>query len=174
MRKLILIFTILSLASLLRAQGPIDEMFEKYGDKDGFTVVTISGKMFSMFSSLDENKKDEGNIVNKLKGIKILTVEDSLLNKKINFYQELSKKLNFSDYEELMNVKEGLNVTKFLIRQKGSVISELLVITGGPEGNSLISIKGDLDLKTISEISKQSDIEGLRELNDLDKKEKKQ
>ena len=64
-------------------------------------------------------------------------MEDSLLNKNLNFYTELSKKLNLSVYEELMVVKEGPDITKFLIKQSGKTISELLVITGGPGGNSL-------------------------------------
>jgi hypothetical protein len=97
-------------------------------------------------------------------------VEDSLLNKNLNFYSELSRKLDMSAYEELMVVKEGPNVTKFLIRQKGNIISELLVITGGPGGNSLISIKGELNLKTISELSKDIDIQELKSLDKIEKK----
>jgi hypothetical protein len=41
-------------------------------------------------------------------------------------------------------------ITEFLIRQNGDLITELLAITGGPGGNSLIKIKGDLTLKNIS------------------------
>jgi hypothetical protein len=69
-----------------------------------------------------------------------------------------------------MVVKEGPDVTKFLIRQKGNIISELLVITGGPAGNSLISIKGELNLKSISELSKDIDIQELKNLDKIDKK----
>jgi hypothetical protein len=72
-----------------------------------------------------------------------------------------------------MVVKEGPDITKFLIRQKGDVISELLVVTGGPGGNSLISIKGDLNLKSISELSKTVDIQGLNSLDELEKKNPK-
>ena len=72
-----------------------------------------------------------------------------------------------------MVVKEGPDITKFLIRQKGDVISELLVVTGGPGGNSLISIKGDLNLKSISELSKTVDIQELKTLDDLEKKNHK-
>ena len=78
-----------------------------------------------------------------------------------------------SEYEELMVVKEGPDITKFLIRQKGDVISELLVVTGGPGGNSLISIKGDLNLKSISELSKTVDIQELKNLDNLEKKNPK-
>jgi hypothetical protein len=159
----------------MQAQSnPIDEMFNKYSEKEGFTVVTISGKMFSMFSNLDDESKDADNVISKLKSIRILSVEDSLLNKNLNFYSELSKKLDLSVYEDLMLVKEGPNITRFLIKQTGNVISELLVITGGPAGNSLISIRGELNLKNISDLSKSVGIDELKSLDKIDNKSEKE
>lgn len=171
MKKLILSVSALCLALIMTGQtNPIDEMFNKYSEKEGFTLVTISGKMFSMFANLDNENKDADNVISHLKSIRILTVEDSLLNKDINFYKEISKKLDLSVYEDLMVVKEGQDITKFLIRQTGNVISELLVITGGPDGNSLISIKGDLNLKNISDLSKNIGIQELKSLDNIEKK----
>lgn len=175
MKKLFVSVTALYLTLMIQGQNnPIDEMFDKYSEKEGFTVVAISGKMFSMFADMDEEDKDADNVINKLKSIKILSVEDSLLNKSINFYKELSSKLDLSVYEDLMVVKEGSDITKFLIRQNGKSITELLVITGGPGGNSLISIKGDLNLKSISEISKDVGIQELKTLDNIDKKKQKE
>jgi len=172
MKKLVLFVTSICLTLIMQAQtNAVDEMFNKYSEKQGFTVVSISGKMFSMFANLDEEKKDADNVISKLKSIRILSVEDSLLNKNLNFYSELSKKLDLSVYEELMLVKEGPDITRFLIKQKGNVISELLVITGGPGGNSLISIKGDLNLKNISDLSKSVGIEELKSLDKIEKKD---
>lgn len=174
MKKLIISTTFLWLAIMMHAQtNPIDEMFNKYSEKEGFTVVTISGKMFSMFANLDEDKNEADNVITKLKSIRILSVEDTLLNVNLNFYTELSKKLDLSVYEELMLVKEGKDITRFLIRQSGSIISELLIVIGGPSGNSLISIKGDLNLKNISELSKSVGIEELKSLDKIDEKSKK-
>ena len=171
MKKLFLSVTALCLTFMIQAQSnPVDEMFDKYSEKDGFTIVTISSKMFSLFANQDTDNKDADNIINRLKSIRILSVEDSLLNIHLNFYSELSKKLDLSVYEELMVVKEGPDITKFLIRQKGDMISELLVITGGPGGNSLISIKGDLNLKNISDLSKSIDIQELKTLENIEKK----
>jgi hypothetical protein len=171
MKKLMLIIIGVGLSASLMAQSnPVDDMFNKYSDRPGFTVVTISSKMFSMLSGQDSQNKDADNIINKLKSIRILSVEDSTLNKGLNFYSELSKKLDLSSYEELMVVKEGPDMTKFLIRQKGNTISELLVISGGPGGNSLISIKGDLNLKNISDLSKSLDMQELKGLDEIDKK----
>jgi hypothetical protein len=155
----------------MQAQSnPVDEMFNKYSEKQGFTVVSISSKMFSLFANKDPENKDADNVINKLKSIKILSVEDSLLNKNLNFYSELSKKLDLSVYEELMVIKEGPDITKFLIKQNGNIISELLVVKGGPGGNSLISIKGELNLKNISDMSKSLDMQELKSLDKIQKK----
>ena len=171
MKKFFLSFTALCLTMMLQAQtNPVDEMFNKYSEKQGFTVVSISSKMFSLFANKDPENKDADNVINKLKSIKILSVEDSLMNKNLNFYSELSKKLDLSVYEELMVIKEGPDITKFLIKQNGNLISELLVVKGGPGGNSLISIKGELNLKNISDMSKSLDMQELKSLDKIQKK----
>jgi hypothetical protein len=174
MKKIFLFTMALCLVSLIQAQtNPIDEMFDKYSEKDGFTTVYISSKMFSLFAGKETKGEDGANIINRLKSIRILTVEDSTLNINLNFYKELSKKLDLSVYEELMVVREGSDITKFLIRQNGNIITELLVVTGGPGDNTLISIKGDLDMKTISDLSKSSGIDELKSLENIDKKQER-
>jgi len=175
MKKSFLLITALILTISIQAQtNPIDEMFNKYSEKDGFTTVSISSRMFSMFASLDTENPDTDNLIRRLKSIRILTVEDSVLNINLNFYTEISKKLDLNMYEELMVVREGRDITKFLIRQTGEIISELLVIKGGPGGNSLISIKGDLSMKNISDLSKNIGIQELKTLEELEKKKQEE
>jgi hypothetical protein len=168
-RLLFSAFGLLSFLFIQAQNNPVDELFEKYSGKEGFTSVYISSKMFSMFGNLDSQDEELKNMMNKLKSIRILTVEDSSMNKNFNFYSELNKKSDFSSYEELMTVKEGNDVTKFLIKETGNTISELLIISGGQGGNALISIRGDLDLKNISNLSKTM---GIQQLESLDKLEK--
>ncbi len=171
MKKSFLFLTVLFLTITIQAQtNPVDEMFNKYSEKDGFTLVTISSRMFSMFANLDSENPDADNLIKRLKSIRILSVEDSLLNLNLNFYSELSRKLDLSVFEELMVVKEGRDITKFLIRETGGIITELLVVKGGPGGNSLISIKGDLSMKNISDLSKNIGIQELKTLEELEKK----
>jgi hypothetical protein len=168
MKKSFFIIIAFLFGGIINAQtGPIDALFDKYADLDGFTSVFISGKMLSLFAGPQESSDNTENIMLRLKSIRILS-QDSSNSKKINFYEELKGKLDFSLYEELMVVQEGRDVTKFLIRQTGNKISELLVITGGKESNSLISIRGDINLKELSEISKTIGIEELEKLEGSD------
>lgn len=149
--------------------GPVDQMFDKYSEREGFTLVSISSRMFSMLAGIDTDNENVDGIIHNLKSVRILTVKDSLLNKGINFYNELIRKLDKDEYEELMVVREGVDITKFLVRYNGERIAELLVITGGPGGNSLISIKGNLSLKNIAELSRSSGLEELQELENIEK-----
>jgi hypothetical protein len=174
MKKLILFSTALCIVTLLNAQTKvIDEFFDKYSEKEGFTTVTISSKLLSLFAGKKE-KVDGSDIINRLTSIRILSVDDSILNQSVNFYKELGNKLDLSAYEELMVVKEGSAVTKFLIRQKGDIISELLMIAGGPGNNTIILIKGDLDMKSLSELSNETGIDQLKDLKKIEKKEEKE
>ena len=151
----------------------IDRLFEKYSGKEGITSVYISSKMFSLFSNQETNDEELKDLMSRLKSIRILTVEDSILNRKLNFYDELRGTYDFSAYEELMVVNESSGVTKFLIRGNGKTVDELLVISGGNQGNTMISIKGDLDMKSISELSRKTGIDQLGELDKLEQKQQK-
>ncbi|MBG0860879.1 MAG: DUF4252 domain-containing protein [Bacteroidales bacterium] len=171
MKKLIILCTALCIFSVTQAQkSAIDDMFDKYSEREGFTSISISSKLLSLFAPRDGKREDGSDIITRLKSIRILSVEDSTLNLNLNFYKELTNKLNLSVYEELMEVREGGDVTRFLIRQSGDTISELLVITGGPNNNALIFIKGDLDLKALSELSRSTGIEELKSLEEIEKK----
>jgi hypothetical protein len=169
-RVLFLVFCTFLFPAIRAQNNPVDELFDKYSGKEGFTTVYISSKMFSMFANKDSKDEELNKTLGRLKSIRILAVEDSLKNRELNFYTELSKKTDFSSYEDLMSVKEGDEVTRFMIRQSGNTITELLVISGGHGGNALISIRGDLDLKNISSLSKTM---GIQQLENLDKLEKR-
>ncbi|MEE4116163.1 MAG: DUF4252 domain-containing protein [Marinilabiliaceae bacterium] len=174
MKRLLLIASIIAVGlSSFGQSNPIDDFFEKYSGREGFTTIYISSRMFSLIAQADLDDDELQETMNNLKSIRILTVEDSVLNRKHNFYKELTKTLDLSDYEELMVVQDGGQDLKFLIREKGRRIEELLMIGGGGEGgNILLSIKGDLDLENISNISKNIGIEQLEGIDNAKNKKK--
>ncbi len=45
------------------------------------------------------------------------------------------------------------------------------MIAGGTDDNALISIQGDIDLKTISKLSKTMKIEGMENLEEIESEE---
>jgi len=162
-RTIVFFLTFILTVSSFAQKNPIDEMFDKYAGREGITTVYISSKMFSMMAGMDLDDEELEDVINNLKSIRILTVDDDELNNKLNFFSELQKDLDISGYEELMVVKESEKDLKFLVKEKGKRIDELLMIGGGPGQNVLISIKGDLDLKNITSISKTMGIEELQD-----------
>ena len=150
--------------------GAVDKLFEKYAGKDGFTTVNISKQMFELFGQMDNNStedKDFKDVTSKLTGIRILAYEGKEDNS-INFYKELMKDFPSNEYKELMVIKDKDQNVKFLTRELNGKIVELILIAGGKE-NTLICIDGDINLKTISKISKSMQIQGMEKLDKIEK-----
>ena len=151
----IILVLLIPLLGLAQENSPIDKLFNKYADKDGFTTVNISGKLLSFASKLDDSKSDKAAMLEKISGIRILSVEDSVLNKKLNFYKELESDGFFrnNSYESLMDVTEKDQVVRFYGRNGGKgKLSELLLVVGG-KSNTLISIRGVIDPDDIGKLS---------------------
>lgn len=164
---IILMLTALSV-SLYAQKSPVDDLFDRYNGKDGFTSVYISSKMFGLLSRIDSNDEEFRNLVTRIKGIRILSLDSTAVVRGINFASELMPGLKRNGYEELMTVKEEKDEVFFMIREVGGKIAELVMITGG-KGTSVVSIQGDLDLKTISSLSGKMGIDELEELEKVKK-----
>jgi len=155
--KRIFITLVLLIPLMVMAQdgSPIDKLFNKYANKEGFTTVNISGKLLSFASKLDDSKSDEASMLEKISGIRILSVEDKELNKGLNFYKELDEDGFFKNnkYETLMEVTDKDQVVRFYGRsgEKGK-LSELLLVVGGND-NTLISIRGVINPDDISKLT---------------------
>lgn len=155
--KRIFITLVMLIPLLVLAQGnsPVDKLFNKYANKDGFTTVNISGKLLSFASQFDDSKSKETEMLAKLSGIRILSVENKELNKGLNFYKELEADGFFknNNYEVLMEVTNKDEVVRFFGRagDKGK-LSELLLVVGGDD-NTLISIRGVIDPDDIGKIT---------------------
>ncbi len=172
MKQFIMNIVLASLSVAAIAQNTAaDKLFDKYSGKDGFTTVFISKYMFDLFAQIDSNDedyKDFKDVTNKLNSIKILASEEGAELGGINFYNEIMKNLPEKEYKELMVIKEKDQDLKFLIRENNGKISELLLVVGGTGENVLISIQGEIDLETISKLSKSMNIGGMENLDKID------
>ncbi len=154
-------------------ESPVDKIFDKYGDKEGFTTVIISKYMFSLFANSEsKNTNDDfSKIISGLESIKILSVQDSTLDTKINLYKELIKGFPLEQYHQLLSIKEKNQDTKIMIRERNGKIHEFLMIGGGAD-NFVISITGNINLESISKLSQAMDIKGLENVDKI-KQDKK-
>jgi len=161
---IILLLTVMSV-SLCAQKSPVDDLFDRYDGKEGFTSVYISSKMFSLLSRIDSDVKEFQNLVTRIKGIRILSMDSTAASLGVNFATELMPRLRRNGFEELMTVREENGEVFFMVREEGDRIAELVMITGGG-GTSVVSIQGNLDLKTIASLSHSM---GIGELEELEK-----
>ena len=166
MKKIILISLMLLIPVVILAQNPaVDKLFNKYQGKDGFTTVLINKEIFKLISSTEKEEKAMDEPLEKISGIKILAQEDDSVMEGLNFYDELKEDIDFSEYKELIVVKEKNQDVWIVARENNGRIAELLIIVGG-EDNVLVWIQGDFTFEELTELSK---INGLEHLDLLDK-----
>jgi hypothetical protein len=122
MKKLVLILAVVLPLAVLAQKTPVDKLFEKYANQKGFTTVNISGKLLGFASQIETGDKATTDLLSGLKGIRVLTVEDSELNKTLDFYAELEKDGFFknNNFEVLMEVTEPNEVVRFLAKDAGN------------------------------------------------------
>lgn len=160
MKRLILILAIVLPMAVLAQKSPVDKLFEKYANKDGFTTVNISGKLLGMAGKMETGDDATSEMLSKLSGIRILSVDNKELTGPLDFYKELENDGFFKNnqYEVLMEVTEANEVVRFLAKDGGNgKFSDLILVVGGDD-NALISIQGIIDPENIGKITKSLDI----------------
>lgn len=170
-RIFFLIFISLCSTQLALAQSTVEKFFLKYQNDPSFTVINVTPKMFSMFSSVSSNDPDfkkVTTVVSKLKGLRILVKEDTKDGAKL--FKEAAAFLT-SDFEELMTIRNKEADVKFMVKEnaKGN-IAELIMLVGSPDEFVALSIFGDINLSELSEIAGDIKIDGFDNLKSLPKK----
>lgn len=157
------------------AQDIITKFFNKYQGDESFTQVTISSKMFSLFTNMEvENKEDQEvlNAISKLKGLRILGKENT--SDARSLYKEAFALIPTKEFEELMSVRDKDKDMKFYIKESGGKISELVMIVGGSKDFMVMSLFGEIDLKQVSHIGRKMNVSGLEKLENMKDADKKQ
>ncbi len=163
-------------SGLFAQEDAISKFFEKYNDREDFTHVSVTSRMFGLFTNMEVEDQEDQEVldaISKLKGLKILAKEDTKKGKSL--YKEALSLIPSKEFDELMSVRDEDNDIKFLIKEKDGKINELLMIMGGEDDFFAMSLYGEIDLKQVSKISSKMSIDGLEELDKLkdSKKEKK-
>ncbi|MEO7988123.1 MAG: DUF4252 domain-containing protein [Chryseolinea sp.] len=173
MKKIIIVALMMIAVNGVFAQDAISKFFSKYQDDESFTQVTVSSKMFSLFTNMEVDSKEDKEVldaISKLKGLRILGKENTSDARKL--YKEAFALIPIKEFEELMTVRDKDQDFKFLIKESGGKISELLMIMGGADDFMVMSLFGEIDLKQVSHLGKKMNVGGLEKLEKLDEKKK--
>lgn len=166
MKKLLLLSLFL-FGGLLQAQAQEDAIarfFSTYMEDDRFSRVYISPKMMQMAGGFLKSsgevpeEEDLGELIQKIRGIRILSSDkvDGL-----SLYREAYSTLTKQRYEELMDVQDEGSQLKFLVREEGNLIKELLMISGSRKEFTLLSMLGNFTYEDLNMLSENTNIPGM-------------
>ena len=173
MKKIIAAVVLMWVATGGFAQDAISKFFSKYQADETFSQVTVSSKMFGLFTNMDADTPEDKEVLNaisKLKGLRILAKEDARNAREL--YKEAFTLIPMKDYEELLSVRDKDKDMKFLIKESGGKISELIMIMGGTKDFMVMTLFGEIDLKQVSRIGKKMNVEGLEKLEKMNQPDK--
>jgi Domain of unknown function (DUF4252) len=153
MKKLLLFIVLTITATLVYGQKSIDDLFERYAGKDGFTTVTIDGNLLKLAHCLGDND-DENSIPANITEIRILAQDDDVMQVD-NFYDLVIKDINLKNYDEFMRVKQSDQDLRMLVRSEGNKFKEFLLIAGGKD-NAVIQIKGNMTYEEARKFSREA------------------
>lgn len=158
MKRLVLIILAVAFPALMMAQNSaVDKLFAKYQGKQGITTVNISPELFQMVNAMGIEEIEEQDFpLDKVASVKILTIEDEEGYENVNFYEEIKKDLDVSDFEEVMTVNDGGEVVRMWMKVNAKTVSEFLLIVGGDD-NVLIYITGNFDMKDLEDLAEHMD-----------------
>ena len=165
MKKLFVLIVLTIAAGLTYGQKSIDDLFEKYAGRDGFTTVTINGNLLKLAHCFAD-KDDENSIPMHITEIRILAQEDKSM-KVENFYKMVINDIDLKNYDEFMRVKKSDQDLRMLVRSEGNRFREFLLIAGGDD-NALIQVKGNMtyeEAKKFSDDARKNNGSSLTELS---------
>ena len=182
MKKIIFI-AILALAPLVSGA---QDIFDKYEDNDKVTFVAMQPKMFQMLgkmsvSSDDPEAKEFFELVNSITSFKVITTDDGAISKDVDSW--VTTRLKSSTFEELMRVRDGDSNVKFYVKEgkDSDHVKELLMfvtglkdvdINGKKMETVLLSLTGDINLRSVSKLTEKMDLPGGDQLGKAAKKGK--
>ena len=161
MKTIVLSFLILGVNLVFGQTEALDKIAEKYQGKEGVTIVTVTKSMFELFSEMEVSGEDQEfiSILKNLNEIRIITKES---DKELTFYKEVSSSVSTSGYQKLMEVNEAGETIQFFVIKKDGKIRKFLLLVGSSSESVVIYIDGIFDMKQLSKLAGNLNLEGLQ------------
>jgi hypothetical protein len=144
---------------------------EKFNNDDNLEIISIGKKMFQMMENISSGNEDFNRAIKGLEKIIVISSKDSTLNSEYydSVYGILTKKKN--GFEPLLSTKEGKEELIVMAKESGGIIKELVLLQRDKTNDfSLISLCGDIDLKTLVKYSEKINLSELKKLDSIGKR----
>jgi len=143
---------LLALPLLSKSQAFVDEIFNRYSGKTGFTSVVINPQLFKLLAIIDKDDPELKMLSEKFNSLKILVSE----NKSVGFTNEIREKLKKDEFLNLMEIIDGPQKVNFYAKKKGESITDFLLLSIDDKEEVLLSITGNFSLSELSQIGSSS------------------
>jgi hypothetical protein len=153
--------TIATLALIFALQGvyaqSIDDMFNRYKDKNGTEFVSIPPFLIKLGRLFMDKEDKDYRLIKGVNSVKTLDMEDCSSEVKESFLKDANK-LNLSGYETLVQTKEKGETVKLIAKMDEEAIRELIILITGNEECGLTLLEGKLMKEDINMIMTEDKI----------------
>lgn len=166
MKRMFLLLVIATLAASLYGQrDPLDDLFDNYSDREGYSSVIINGNIFGILKTFDDDPELE-ELDRKVTSVRIVSRKGSPWAGDAGLIAEIGKVIKRGKYEELMTVRDHDSDLRFMVKSRGDVITELLVVSAG-QNEAVIQVCGKLTREDVERMS-EGNGDGLARLEILE------
>ncbi len=152
-RGLLLVAAVMMTAMVFGQSKDAEQVFKAYAGAGNCTVLTVPKGALRLVASLQEDDEPEVKaFLNSLQSVKIVAAERGMTRDQ---YAKMLKGLE-GTYEELMTVDKKDEQVKFLMRQEGDVIRELVLLAGEGDEGALIIVKGKIRLDDLMKMKEDT------------------
>ncbi|MBQ8674091.1 MAG: DUF4252 domain-containing protein [Bacteroides sp.] len=150
MKKLVLTTGLLLLCSMVFAQS-INDIFKEFGKAFGAETSNVSPLKMRMERIFGEEDDDDTRLAKKIKSMKVMELDDCSQQVKQRFAQTM-KDFTPRGYEMTSQVTNEGDTVRLLLKKKGNIIQELLIICTGREDWGLVLMKGDIQSEDLADL----------------------
>jgi len=144
MKKMITLFALLLIVAASQAQT-LQSFFDKYSNDERFEYVSVGKGMMNIGHAFGGNKKDNSEMMSKMKSIKILTLNaeasSALMKSVVSELDQVVEKGNFETAVEARDKGERVHI---YYRFTGKDNADMLIVTKEKGEFSLIWITGKM------------------------------
>ncbi|MDD2564319.1 MAG: DUF4252 domain-containing protein [Salinivirgaceae bacterium] len=148
MKRTTLILAIFCLFSMTNAQSIIDETFDRYSGKEGFTTLRINPGIFKLLSMLDPNDAELKTLSKKMGKFRLVASDNAF----VGFTTEIKNEIERNDYMNIMEIVESDGKINFYIRKKENIITDFVMLVAQTNEEVMISMTGKFSLDDLSKL----------------------
>jgi hypothetical protein len=145
MKKLITIIAVLLIFTAVNQAQTLQGLFNKYGNDERFEYVSVGKGMMNLASSFGGIGKNDKEVMSKMRGIKILTLNahsDSPLMKTVE--RELNQIIEEGNFETAVEARDKGQRVHIYYRVSGKDNADMLIVTKEKGELSLIWMTGKI------------------------------